>query len=201
MSSSVPFVPTEPASGAVTTAEDRKALRLLWWLAIAAAALSIILGIMVVAWPEATLLVAAVIFGIWLIVHGIVHIVRAVTRTADDGAVRALEGIIGVLFVVGGVICLRNVIVSLLAIATIIGITWLIAGIVALVSAFMSRRSGESRLLIAVLGGVTVLGGLAVLVWPDITLLALVYLTGFWLILIGAIQFFILVRARPSATA
>lgn len=198
MSSSVPFVPTEPASGAGTIAEDRKAARLLWWLALAAAALSIILGIMVVAWPEATLLVAAVIFGVWLIIHGIVHIVRAVTRTADDGAVRALEGIIGVLFVVGGVICLRNVIVSLLAIATIIGITWLIAGIVGLVSAFMSRRSGESRLLIGVLGAFTVLGGLAVLLWPDITLLTLVYLTGFWLILMGALQLFLVLRARSG---
>jgi len=200
MSSSVPYAP-EPTSGEAIVVSDRKTERMLWWLALAGAAASIVLGLMMVAWPDATLLVGAVFFGIWLVVHGIVHIVRAVMATGDDGAIRALNGILGVLFVVGGIICLRNVLVSILAIATVIGITWLIGGIVGIVAAFSSRLAGGARVLAGVLGAITVLGALAVLLWPGMTLLTLVFLTGIWLIVMGAIQLVIVLRSRPRAAS
>jgi uncharacterized membrane protein HdeD (DUF308 family) len=186
-------------SADAVTVGDRRFDRMLWWLAILAAAASVVLGVMVVAWPDATLFVGAVLFGIWLVVHGVVYIVQAITATAADGAVRALHGILGVLFVVGGVFCLRNVLVSLLAIATVIGVTWLIGGIVGLASAFTSAYSGQVRLVAGLLGGLTVLGGLAVLLWPGLSLVTLVYLTGFWLIAMGILQFFLILRTRPRS--
>jgi len=199
MSSSVPFTSSEPVSGDAVAAEDRKTLRMLWWLAIAGAVASVVLGVMVLVWPDATLLVGAVFFGAWLLVHGIIRIVQAVMAKAEDGGTRALMGIIGVLFVVAGVICLRNVVVSLLAIATIVGVTWLIGGIVELVSAFGSRYSGGTRVAVGVLGGITVIGGIIVLLWPGMTLLTLVYLTGIWLVVMGIVQFFLVVTTRPAS--
>jgi uncharacterized membrane protein HdeD (DUF308 family) len=171
--------------------------RLLWWLAAAAAVASIIVGILFLVWPDETLLVGAALFGIWLIVHGVIHVIRAVTTTASDGGIRALDGVVGVVFVVIGVICLRNLLASLLAVATIIGIAWLISGLVTLLSAFAAGNSRAERLFHLILGGVIILGGLAVLLWPDLTLRALVYVTGIWLIVIGALQIFLVVRARP----
>jgi uncharacterized membrane protein HdeD (DUF308 family) len=40
---------------------------------------------------------------------------------------------------------------------------------------------------------------LVVLIWPDIRLLTLVYLTGIWLILMGVVQFVMALRLRPAA--
>jgi uncharacterized membrane protein HdeD (DUF308 family) len=199
MTSSTHFGPTNPISGDAVLAEDGRVERTLWWLAVAGAAASVILGIMVVSWPDATLLVGAVLFGAWLLVHGVIHIVDAVTARAADGAARALTGVLGILFVVAGVICLRNVLVSLLAVATIIGVTWLIGGIVSLVSAFGDRYQGPARWLVAALGAVTVLGGLVVLLWPGPTLAAIVYFTGIWLFVMGAVQLVIVLRSRPTA--
>jgi uncharacterized membrane protein HdeD (DUF308 family) len=199
MSSSMPYDSTESLRTSAIVAEHRKTERLLWWLAIAGAAVSIVLGVMVLAWPHATLFVGAALFGAWLLVHGVIHIVNAVTATAADGAARALSAVVGVLFVIAGVVCLRNLFVSLLAIATIIGVTWLIGGIVGLVSAFGGHYDPAARTVVGLLGAITVLGGLVVLLWPAATLLTIIYLTGIWLVVIGAIELFLVLRTRPSA--
>jgi uncharacterized membrane protein HdeD (DUF308 family) len=89
--------------------------------------------------------------------------------------------------------------VSLVAIATVIGVTWLIGGIVGLVSAFGDRYSGTARTLVGLLGAITVVGGLVVLLWPGATLITIIYLTGIWLIVMGAVQLFLVLRTRPSA--
>src|SRR4051812_7457636 len=127
--------------------------KFLWWLALSGAVVSLVLGILFLVWPEKTLHVGAVLFGLWLLFHGIVYLVNAVTAPAADGLHRALGAVIGLLFVIGGIVCLRDVVVSLLVIATVIGISWLVGGIIALIEAFAGFRSGPARWLVALFGG------------------------------------------------
>jgi uncharacterized membrane protein HdeD (DUF308 family) len=198
MTHSVPIQRSE--SVASTAAEaDRRTERTLWFMAIAGALASVALGIAVLVWPRATLYVGAALFGAWLLVHGVIHIVNAITAHAADGAQRALTAVLGVLFVIAGVFCLRNMLVSLLAIATIIGVTWLTGGIVGIASAFNARYPTEVRVASGILGALTVLGGLVVLFWPGPSLATLVYLTGIWLVAIGLLQVFMVLRTRPGS--
>jgi uncharacterized membrane protein HdeD (DUF308 family) len=176
---------------------DQRIVRTLWWLSLASAVASVVLGIMVLTWPDATLFVAAMLFGLWLLVHGAFRIVDAITATAEEGAVRALRGVVGVLFVVAGVISLRRLLVSLLAIATLIGVSWLIAGIAELMAAFGPRGGGGARFAVGMLGALTILGGLVVLLWPGASLTTILYVTGFWLIVMGFAQVLVALRARP----
>src|SRR5688500_16124265 len=116
MSTSVPYppetYPSEPHPPAVSasadqsaaSAADESAVRVAGWLALGGAVTSVVLGIMMIAWPEATLKVIAALFGIWLLLHGVARIVQAVTASARDGAERALLGVVGILFVLAGVI-------------------------------------------------------------------------------------------------
>jgi uncharacterized membrane protein HdeD (DUF308 family) len=201
MASSEAFDPTAaaPASGLGETrlAEDLRLERMPWLLAMAAAVTSVVVGVIMLVWPDQTLLVGAALFGIWLIVHGIVDIVDAIMAKADGGVARALSAVVGLLFVVGGIICLRNLAESVAVIATIIGLTWLIGGILALALALTSRYSGNARVLVAVLGAISVIGGLVVLIWPGMTQLSLDFFTGIWLIILGAVQFIVLLSTRP----
>lgn len=187
------YVPDTTAQAA-----DRRAEKMLWWLAIAGAGASVVLGVIMLAWPNATLFVGAVLFGVWLLVHGILNIVNAITDRVGDTAARALTAVIGVLFIIAGVFCLRHVLLSLLAIATVIGVTWLIGGIMGLVNAFSGHHAPGARIIVAVLGGITALGGLVVLVWPGPSLATLVALTGIWLIVVGLMQLFLVLRTRPA---
>jgi uncharacterized membrane protein HdeD (DUF308 family) len=177
---------------------DNRTEKMLWWLALAGAAASVVLGVVVLAWPDATLFVGAVLFGVWLLVHGIINIVNAITAHAGDTAARALTAVIGVLFIIAGVVCLRHILLSLLTIATLIGITWLIGGITGLVNAFSGHHAPGGRLVVAALGAVTVIGGLVVLIWPGPSLATLVALTGIWLIVVGLMQLFLVLRTRPA---
>jgi len=205
MASSEAFDPAATAPGLGATSETRlvadlRLERVPWMLALAAAVTSIVIGVLMLIWPDKTLLVGAVLFGIWLIVHGIVDIVDAVMAKEDSGAARALSAIVGMLFVVAGVICLRHLTESVLLVATIVGITWLAGGILGLILALSSRYDRNARLLVALLGAVSVVGGLVVLIWPTMTLLTLVFLTGIWLLILGVVQFIVLLATKPVAT-
>lgn len=61
--------------------------RALFWLALLAGAASVVVGVLMLVWPDATLGVAAVLFGLWLLVHGVLRISEAVMATwANPGA-------------------------------------------------------------------------------------------------------------------
>jgi uncharacterized membrane protein HdeD (DUF308 family) len=206
MSASVPYSPDPyPADtyAADPVDESRHAggldpsEKLAWWLALAAALFGLVVGVMMVAWPEATLKVVAVLFGAWLLIHGVVRIVQAITGSDEDGARRAFLAVFGVVFVIAGVIALRNLLVSLSVLVTIIGLMWLIGGIVELISAF-SGPGGGIRLWRITLSALSIIAALVVLVWPDLSLVTLVYVTGIYLILMGMLQVAMVLWARRA---
>jgi len=208
MSASDPYTPDPyPAEALATGPVDASwhaagldsSEKLAWWLALTAALFGLVVGVMMVAWPEATLKVVAVLFGAWLLLHGLVRIVQAITGSDEDGARRALSAMFGVIFVVAGVIALRNLLASLAVLVTIIGLMWLIGGIVELISAFGGPGGGFRWWRIA-LGALSIVAALVVLVWPDLSLVALVYLTGAWLILTSLLQVALVMWARRSVS-
>jgi uncharacterized membrane protein HdeD (DUF308 family) len=76
---------------------------------------------------------------------------------------------------------------------------WLISGIVELISAF-GGPGGGIRLWRITLGALSIIAALVVLVWPDLSLVTLVYLTGIWLILMGLLQVAMVLWARRAMT-
>jgi uncharacterized membrane protein HdeD (DUF308 family) len=209
MSASVPYPPDPypaesypsqavPAAAGTTTLDPAE--RAAWWLALGAAVLGVAVGIVIMVWPEATLKVVAVLFGAWLLLHGVVRIVQAIRGGGREGAERAILGAVGVFFVIAGVIALRNLLVSLAVIVTVIGLMWLISGIVELISAFTGPGGGYRWWRVA-LGALSIVAALVILVWPGLTLVTLIYLTGIWLIVIGLIQVGMVVWARRSLAA
>jgi uncharacterized membrane protein HdeD (DUF308 family) len=186
---------TSAGSGALDAAE-----RAAWWLALAAALVSVVVGIMIMVWPSATLKVVVVLVGLWLLVRGLVQIVQAVAGRGRDGAERVILGLVGVFFVGAGILALRNLFASLVVIATVIGLMWLLGGIVDLIAAF-GGPGGGVRVWRIVLGLLSIGAALVILIWPDLTLVTLVYISGLWLVIVGLIQVGMLVWARRSLTA
>ena len=201
MTASVPYpsdsYPAEPVAAPAGRGALDAAERAAFWLALTAAVLGIVVGILIMVWPAATLKVIAVLFGAWLLVHGLVRIVQAVAGGGRDGTERAILGLVGVFFVGAGVLALRNLLVSLVVIATVIGLMWLLGGIVDLIAAF-SGPGGGYRLWRIALGVLSILAALIILVWPDLTLVTLVYISGIWLIVMGVIQIGMVFWARRS---
>ncbi|HUH71765.1 MAG TPA: DUF308 domain-containing protein [Mycobacterium sp.] len=87
-----------------------------WQLVLFIGILAVALGVIVLAWPGKTLLVAGVLFGIYLVVSGIGYIFAAF-GTHTGAAMRVLAFLTGVVSLVLGFFCFRDKLESILLLA------------------------------------------------------------------------------------
>lgn len=146
-------------------------------------ALAVVLGVLVLAWPEATLALVALLLGLYFLVTGIVRVVRGIAMSGAPGG-RVLGILLGVLLLVAGIVAIRNPLDSLIVLGLVIGISWIVEGVAALVE----TAPDSSRWFGTLLGAVSVVAGIVVLFSPLESLGVLVILGGVFLILSGAVQ-------------
>jgi uncharacterized membrane protein HdeD (DUF308 family) len=162
---------------------------------------ALLFGILLLVWPEISLLVTAVLFGLQLLIAGIVRIVSGIASGELDGGERALSITLGVLVLLAGIFCLRNPGLTLLWIVILVACGWLIEGIIQIVVGF--RRSG-ARLWPIALGLVSIAAAIVILVWPLSALRTFVLLGGWLLIFIGVVTVvsaIMAMRQKPAALA
>lgn len=154
----------------------------LWLLGLGIVA--IIVGIVVLAWPSQTVRVVGVLFGIYLLISGLIELALAFT---PGERARVLGAITGALLILLGLISFRGALENTLLLALWIGFGWLITGITHAVAAgslpYVPYRGWR------ILGGIVLaIGGVVVILSPVASLFALAVLSGIWLIIIGAWQ-------------
>jgi len=170
-----------------------------WGALITIGILSVLLGILVLVWPKATLLVVAITFGLQLIVAGAVRIAMSRDLPHEPGWLRPLSMLLGALSVVAGVICLFRPGTSLLVIAIFIAVGWVAEGIATIAHGFGSDRSTGARVFLVVAGVVWVIAGLAVAIFPGSSLVLLARVAGIMLIVIGVAELVAVLMARRAA--
>jgi uncharacterized membrane protein HdeD (DUF308 family) len=187
-----------PAGNLGDAALEARALQTWRRLAIAGGVTSIVLGVILLVWPDGTLYVVAALIGIWLVVAGIIRLAEAVLTSEARGGARALSAIAGLLYLIVGIVCLRNLLTALEVLAVVIGFVWIAGGISEIMSAF-TRHAGGARVAVAAIGLVTIVGGLVLVFWPDVSLRVIVWVGGLWLLAIGVVQLVLAARvARPG---
>jgi len=128
------FVVTEEVvlSGTSLKPSELRDLAWGWWLALLIGAVSIVAGIIVILKPSHSLSTLAVIFGIFILVDGIVELVAALSGDAQN---RGLLAVIGALSVIAGVLLIRHPLGGVKAVALLLGIWLIAAGVVRFVAA------------------------------------------------------------------
>ncbi len=196
---------TPPAAGlpagavAATTAVARMGRH--WGLLVALGVLSVVAGLAMLVWPEETVLVIAVLIGIQLLVNGLVRLVQSFAADDAAGGERVLLALLGIFSILVGVLCLRNILQTVAALAILVGVFWLISGIIDVIGG-LSPGSVPGRGWRLLSGALGVIAGIAVLAYPGISLAVLVALFGIWLLLYGAISIgtgFAVHRETPRA--
>lgn len=153
-----------------------------WGLLLAYGAITAILGVMVLAWPGATLLVVAALFAIYLLVSGVFDVVQAIAEDERSAGTRVLLGVLGALSILVGLLCLRSPLQTLAVIALLIGAWWLISGVIEIVTAITSPGHHIWRLIG---GAVSIVGGVIVILNPGMSLAVLTWFMGIWLVVYG----------------
>jgi len=146
--------------------------------------LSIILGLLAIAYPGRTVVIVAIFFAAWLFVTGIYEVIVSFTRDGDT-AMRVFHAIIGVLAVIVGFALLRTPFQSVEVLIFVLGVFWLVQGIMTFVAAFSVKQGRNWGIFIGILG---VLAGIVILAYPIDSALTLAFIGGIWLVILGIMQ-------------
>ena len=160
--------------------------------------ITLLAGVVVLAWPGATLLVIAVLFGVQLIFAGVFRFVAAFATDDASGGTRVLLALLGVLSIIIGLWAVRHVLLTLLALVVLLGIFWVVNGTIELFAA-LSHRATPQRGWTAAMGVLSILAGLIVLAYPGESLLTLSIVLGIWMLVYGTMEITAAFRLRRLA--
>ena len=165
-----------------TTSPKSSALRELtwgWWLALLIGAVSIAAGIIVILKPSNSLATLAVIFGIFILVDGVVELVASLSGDTQN---RGLLAVLGALSVIAGVLLIRHPLGGVRAVALLLGIWLIAAGVVRFIGALAFPGRRLLRLVVAV---VLVIFGVVIVSSPHIGYATLALIAGICFICYG----------------
>ena len=168
-----------------------------WQVVLLTGVASLILGVLVLVWPGASLFAAGILFGIYLLISGIFQLVSAF-GTHKATSLRVLAFISGALSIVLGLFCFRGPMQSILLLALWIGIGWLIRGITQTLAA-ASDRNMPARGWQIFLGIVTFIAGIVLIDSPFRSVAVLTLVGGIWLVAVGVVEIITGVRMRSRA--
>ena len=155
-----------------------------WGLIVVLGVLSVILGLLAIAYPGATIVTVSIFFAAWLFVSGIFYLISSFTRDGDTGS-RVLSAILGVLSIIVGWALLRTPFQSVEVFIFVIGIFFLIQGVMTFIGAF-ARKAGRNWGIASGLLGI--IAGLIVLTYPISSAVTLALIAGIWLVILGIMQ-------------
>lgn len=159
--------------------------RFLTGLTVVFGLLTLGLGIAMLVWPDATLVVAAVLIAIQVFAFGIIQIIRSFAEVNAPTAARTLTGLSGALAILLGFLVLRSPLQTLVIIALVIGAWWVFRGVLDIVAGASEVRGHRAASI--VLGLISVVAGAIVLLQPELSLGVFVIVVGVWMILYGII--------------
>jgi uncharacterized membrane protein HdeD (DUF308 family) len=150
-----------------------------WWLGLIVGLVTLIGGIVLIAYPGPTLTVIALLVGIELLIGGIFLIVAAFGHPAGSRVGPVLGG---ALAVIAGLIVLRHPSGSVLVVALAVGIYLILAGVLRLVGA-VEASEGRGWLMLAALVDLAL--GIVIVSWPEFGITTLAIVLGIMLIVRG----------------
>jgi uncharacterized membrane protein HdeD (DUF308 family) len=166
-----------------------------WGWVLAFGIVTLLAGILALAWPGRTVVVLAVLFGVQLVVAGIFRFVAALATDDETGATRVLLALLGALSFIVGLYALRHILVTIATLALLLGIFWIVNGAIEVFTALSHRRmSGRGWTIF--MGLLSVVAGVVVLVYPGISLVTLAVVLGVWLLVFGTMEVGLAFRLR-----
>lgn len=160
---------------------------------IGSAVVGIVLGLIALLWPGATLLTIAFFFGVSLIIAGLFRIFLGFSANSLPSRTRWLLGILGALVVIAGIICLADPAGTLVFLAVLIGIAWIFNGVHDLMSGFAGVTGGP-RWMAIVAGVISIIAGIVVFTLPGLAIATFVTVGAILLIVVSLATLFALPR-------
>ncbi|RRR48260.1 HdeD family acid-resistance protein [Mycolicibacter terrae] len=175
----------------------------LWKSTLVSGVLALALGVLILVWPGRTILAAAVLFGIYLVITGVAQLIFAFSLPIVSAGGRVLLFLSGTASVILAVLCFRHFNADEEALAVLLLAIWIAVGFifrgVATTVAAISDPALPGRGWQIVMGVVSLLAGLVTLAAPFTSLWILALVVGSWLIVIGIVEIITALRVRAAS--
>jgi uncharacterized membrane protein HdeD (DUF308 family) len=160
----------------------------IWTSAILSGLLAVVLGVVILTWPQPSVVATAALFGVYLVLSGIALVVLAFSLPASGGS-RFLNFISGVASIALGILAFRHFgegyAVLLLAIWIATG--FIIRGMFVTASAIgVPQFPGRGWAIF--FGLITIIAGFVMLAYPFDSIETLALVVGAWLVILGATE-------------
>jgi len=167
-------------------------------LSIVTGLLMIVLGGMFLARPGLSLASVILLFGVLAIVYGIGLVLEGIMGRAESRAGAIAAGVLGVIV---GIVALVWPGLTSLTLLYIIAAWAIITGLTDIAAAFMAGKTGGQRVWLVILGILSIVVGIVFIVHPVSGALALLWLIGAYLIVLGVLRIIAGFAHPPEATA
>jgi uncharacterized membrane protein HdeD (DUF308 family) len=182
----------------MTTEQERmimtQSLAKNWWALALRGLAAVIFGILAFAWPGITLQALVLMFGVYALIDGIFDLVaafRGENRRARWALI--LEGLLGI---AAGVVAFVWPETAAVALLFVIAAWAIITGVLEIIAAVRLRREIDNEWLLGIAGVLSILFGLALVLFPGAGLLTLVFLIGGYAIVFGVLMIALGLRLR-----
>jgi len=156
-----------------------------WWILTVRGILAVLFGISCVFWPGLTLVTFIYLFGIYVLVTGLVAVFQGVSSIGHHKT-WILTLLLGVLAIGVGVYLLRNPTVSFAVLILLVAFTLIVSGVFEVVGALSDERaSATSKTLLVITGALAVLAGIVMFFQPVASGVAFVWIVGLFALLSG----------------
>ena len=182
---------TNSYSPTSTTHDQPTLFHQLWKSSVLSGLIAVALGALVLLWPGKTLLVAAFLFGAYLLFSGIAQVFLALGLHSSAGS-RILLFISGAASLILAILAFRHFGsepgTALLLLAIWTGVGFIFRGVATVAMALGELSGTPGRGWSIFFGLVTVLAGIVTLAYPFDSLVTLTLVVGVWLIVIGVLE-------------
>jgi uncharacterized membrane protein HdeD (DUF308 family) len=163
-----------------------------WWVLALRGVAAILFAILAFLWPGLTLAILVVIFGAFALIDGIAALATGVRARLWP---LALFGVLGVIV---GLYALFIPGLTALALVIVIGAWAIVRGVFELIAAVRLRREITNEWFLALSGVVSLLFGVALMLFPGAGALSLVWLIAVSALLIGVLYLALAFRMRSG---
>jgi len=166
-----------------------------WGWVLGFGIVTLLAGVVTVAWPDQTILVVAVLFAVQILVDGVFNLVRSIADSGESGGYRVLLMILGIFSIIVGVLALQNIAQTVAVLVLLLGAYWVVHGIIEAVVAIADRNMPHRGLQITA-GVIGAIAGIVVLSYPINSIFTLAVILGIWLSMYGIMLIVLALRLR-----
>lgn len=167
--------------------QELRYLQTHWWVLTIRGILAILFGIACVFWPGITLIIFVYLFGIYILVAGLVAVFQGIVSIGHR-KMWILTLILGVLGIGVGVFLLRNPEVSFAVLILLVAFSFIVYGLLEAIGTLAEGHvSATSKMLTVITGVLGILVGIVMLFQPAASGVAFVWIVGLFALISGPI--------------